>query len=308
MITFWRILLSGATNFIRNSWLTIAATAVMVVAIMISLSAVVLNVTAKNAITELSKNLQVSVYFTEDVTEDQRSQLTQRIASNEYVDSVDYISKQEAQIRLSASFGDDDGIVEGLALVGADTLPESLEISVSDLDKIEEVGGIATNDEYSEFVDSVSLGRIDAKKTIDRASSARDFIVSASIVSALAFGAVSVLIIFNTIRMAIFTRAEEIRIMKLIGATPSFIRGPFLVEASLYGIISGLIAVSSVYTMIVSLGSKVSTQAEFEETYAFFLQDGTMWRMVIGAILGGILVAVVSSLLAMNRYLRLKNW
>lgn len=308
MITFWRILSSGATNFIRNSWLTIAATAVMVVAIIISLSAIVLNVTAKNAITELSKNLQVSVYLVDDVTENQRLTLQSTLASNEYVASVDYVSKQEAQLRLSASFGDDDGIIEGLALVGGDSLPESLEVSVTDLGQIEAVGNIPLQDKYSDTVESVSLGRTDAKKTIERASSARDFIVKASVVSAVAFGAVSVLIIFNTIRMAIFTRSEEIRIMKLIGATPLFIRGPFLVEASLYGIIAGLIAVSSVYTMIVSLGSKVSTQAEFEATYTYFLQDSTMRSMLAGAILGGIIVAVGSSLLAMERYLKLKDW
>lgn len=96
--------------------------------------------------------------------------------------------------------------------------------------------------------------------------------------------------------------------MKLIGATPSFIRGPFLVEAALYGIIAGLVAVFAVYTMILSLGGKVALQPEFTETYNFFIQDSTMLYMTFGAIFSGVVVGMVSSMLAMERHLRLKNW
>jgi len=126
--------------------------------------------------------------------------------------------------------------------------------------------------------------------------------------AATAFTVVSALIIFNTIRMAIFTRSEEIKIMKLIGATPNYIRGPFLVEASLYGTIAGIIANTAVYSFIFSIGSKISTQAEFTETYNFFSQPSVMGIFLIGSIFAGILIGVVSSSLAMEKYLKLKHW
>ncbi len=308
IITLLRIIMTGMRNFVRNSWLTIAATAVMVVALTIVLIAVVLNVTAKNAIDVLSENLQISVYILDEAPEDRIASLQSGLEQNEFVADVDFVDQQEAQQRFSATFGDDEGIVEGLAIIGGDSLPASLEISANDLEQVESIADVARDDDFADIVESVSLGRVEAQDTIARATAARSFILRASIISAAVFGAVSVLIIFNTIRMTTFTRSDEIRIMKLVGATPRFIRGPFLVEASMYGVVAGLISVGAVYAIIVFLGGKVSTQPEFNETYNFFLENRTMAGMMGGAIVSGVFVGVVSSALAMKRYLRLKNW
>jgi cell division transport system permease protein len=308
MITFWRILKSGGKNFFRNAWLTIAATAVMVVALTIVLLAIVLNTTARNAIKELSKSLKVSIYLKDQVGEPERAKLERAIRTNPYVSNIQYISVEEARQKFSESFQNDQNLLEGLTLVGGEALPASLEVSVNNLDHINEVAEVAKSKEYEAIVDSITLGKTDAKKTIDRAASAQRFIVTSSILAAGIFAAVSFLIIFNTIRMAIYTRSEEIRIMKLIGATPNYIRGPFLVEASLYGIVAGCIANAAVYSVILSIGSKVATQAEFAETYNFFVQPGTMFLLLLGAMIAGVLVAMISSMLAMERYLRLKHW
>ena len=233
MITFRRLFLVGCKNFVRNAWLSIAATAVMIVTITISLSAIVLNTTARNAITELSKNLKVSIYLKADAPTSSQAALKSAIVSNPYVSSVDYISTEKAKQNFSQSFQSDDKLLEGLALVGNDSLPASYEVSVNNIEKISEVGEIAKDAKYADAVEEVSLGKTNVKSTIDRAASAQKFVIKASIIAAAVFGAVSVLIIFNTIRMAIFTRSEEIRTMKLIGATPNYIRGPFIIEVCL---------------------------------------------------------------------------
>ncbi len=307
-ISLWRIFKAGGKNFFRNAWLSVAATAVMVVALTIILLAIVLNATARGAIKELSKNLKVSVYLKEDTKEEDRVKLQQRLSDYEYSASVTFISADEARQQFTERFAGDEKLIEGLSLVGGETLPASLEVSVTDLSKINDAANIARATEFESTVESITLGKTDAKKTIERAASAQSFIVTSSILAASIFGAVSVLIIFNTIRMAIFTRSDEIRIMKLIGATPNFIRGPFIVEASIYGLIAGCIANAAVYALILSLGSKVSSQAEFAETYAFFIQPTTVAALLLGAIVAGVLIGVISSMLAMERYLRLKHW
>ena len=159
-------------------------------------------------------------------------------------------------------------------------------------------------------MEDVSLGKDEnsAQQTIDKAVAGQRFINIASIVSASVLSAVSVMIIFNTIRMAIYTRRDEIRIMKLIGATPGYIRGPFLVEASLYGVFAGIIANISVYSLIFVFGKKLANQAEFSQTYAFFTQPMIIIVMLLSAILIGILIGAVSSMMAMERHLKLKNW
>lgn len=307
-ITLRRIIIAGVKNFFRNSWLTVAATAVMVVALVIILATVVLNVTARNAITELSKNLKISVYLKDSSKIEDVRKLQMNLINNEYVADVSYISKELAQQQFSESFRNDKKLLEGLALVGGNSLPASLEISVSDLTKIEDIGRIPEESQYSSIVDSITLGKTDAKKTIERAASAQRYITTASLIAAIIFAVVSMLIIFNTIRMAIFTRSEEIKIMKLIGATPGYIRGPFIIESSFYGVIAGVVAACLVTAGIYSLGGKVATQAEFSVTYNFFTQPHIIASMFIGAVLLGILVGVISSLLAMEKHLKLKHW
>jgi len=199
-----------------------------------------------------------------------------------------------------------------MVFLGTDALPESFDVSVNDLDKLEEVGNIARGDEFKKIVgqnsDDITLGKTRSKETIDRASGAQRIITLGSIVAAGLFAGVSVLIIFNTIRMAIYTRSEEIRIMKLIGATPYYIRGPFIVEASLYGIIAGLLGSLVTYGGVYSLGRRVADQREFIETYDLFTDTRVIIIMVTGAVLAGVLVGIFSSLFAMSKHLRLKRW
>ncbi len=308
IITFYRILKAGAHNVFRNAWLSIAAIAVMLVALVIILFTVVLNVTANNAIGELSKNLKVSIYLKDNANPDVTKELQKALLLNPEVQSVDYVSKDVAKERFSSSFKNDAQLLEGLTLLGGDTLPASYEISVKDLSKLGDIEKVAKQEQFSSVVDSITLGRTDARKTIDRAASVQKFITSASIVAASIFTVISILIIFNTIRIAIYTRNEEIRNMKLIGATPGYIRGPFLVETAIYGVVAGIIASTAVYSIILSIGTKISSQAEFSATYEFFTKPSTMIVVYLATILVGILVGMFSSALAMEKYLKLKRW
>jgi len=311
LITLRRLTISGIQNFFRNSWLSVAATAVMIVALTIILGAILINVTARNAIKELSKDIKVSIYFQDDVVQAQRDKLMVSLKANKAVVDVEYITREKAQSRLKQN--QDDGFVDQtLALLGAEALPESFDVSVNDLSRLEEVGGIAKGAEFKNIVgqgeDDITLGKTRSKDTIDRAASAQKYITLGSIIAASIFASVSVLIIFNTIRMAIFTRAEEIRIMKLIGATPDYIRGPFIIEACMYGVIAGLLSNAIIYTFVLSVGSKLSSQREFAETYALFTSPNLVSAMIVGGVLAGILIAILSSTLAMEKYLRLKKW
>jgi cell division transport system permease protein len=311
LITFRRLVIAGIQNFIRNAWLSVAATAVMVVALTIILGAILLNVTARNAIKELSKDIKVSIYLQDGVTEAQRNKLASALREDKAVVDVEYISRDKAQARLKQN--QDQGFVDqSLALLGLEALPESYDVSVNDLSKLEEVGNIARREEFKEIVgqnaDDITLGKTRSKETIDRAAAAQRYITLSSIMAAALFSGVSVLIIFNTIRMAIYTRSEEIKIMKLIGATPDYIRGPFIIEACMYGVIAGLAANAVIYGFIFSFGSKLSTQREFSETYSMFTAPSMMGAMLVGAVLAGILIAILSSTLAMEKYLRLRKW
>ena len=103
--------------------------------------------------------------------------------------------------------------------------------------------------------------------------------------------------------MAVFSRSREIEIMKLIGATPNYIRGPFLVEAALYGVVAALIAYSAVYSLMLSVLPTISSIKSIE-TIKFY---SDYWYLVFLATVGvGALIGLVSSWLATSKYLKFK--
>jgi cell division transport system permease protein len=244
----------------------------------------------------------------EGTNETQRANLKKTLEDLEFVERVELVTQDQAKDDLAEDYNNDSDILQALALAGEDVLPASYRITVSDLKRMPEIKDAAEAGMFKDIVDSVSLGQTDAQATIDKAASAQRFINTGSIIAAVTLSAVSIMIIFNTIRMAIYTRRDEIRVMKLIGATPDYIRGPFLVEASLYGVFAGIIANTVVYSLIVSLGKKVSDQAEFSETYSYFTSPWIVCMMVFSVILVGIFIGVFSSMLAMEKHLKLKNW
>ena len=312
--TSLRVLKSGFVNLFRNLWLTIAATAVMVVALTIIFIGVVINVTTSNAIDVLSRELKTSIILVENPSEETRKELEDELRGLEFVESVVYISPSEAQRRLTADPTIGQDILQASALFEGDFLAPSLEIALNDLSRANELAEIAEGEKYVVIVERVALGKTDtgaqtdAEKAIERAAATERFITIGSIIAAASLSAVSIMIIFNTIRMAIYTRRDEISIMKLIGATPNYIRGPFLVEASLYGVVAGIVSSVAVYSLIFTLGSKVADAPEFSQTYEYFTDPATVVLMVLSSIMLGILIGAVSSMLAMERHLKLKEW
>ena len=312
--TVLRILKSGFVNLFRNLWLTIAATSVMLVALTIISIGVVINVTTTNAIDVLSKELKTSIILKEGVPNEARTALESRIRGLDFIETVVYISPAEAQARLTKDPTIGADILQASALFEGDFLAPSYEVALNDLSRANELADTAKADEFKDVVERVALGKTDtgaqtdAEKAIQRAAATERFVTIGTIIAAGSLSLVSIMIIFNTIRMAIYTRRDEISIMKLIGATPNYIRGPFLVEASLYGVFAGMIASISVYALIFSVGGKVADAPEFYLTYTYFTEPVTIILMFLSSIMLGILIGAVSSMLAMERHLKLKHW
>src|SRR5580704_12010442 len=164
---------------------------------------------------------------------------------------------------------------------------------------------IADQPQFSGFLDPTAPPRYSGqnKDTINRIVRVSNFFKSTGLVASIIFVIISTLIIFNTIRMAIFTRREEIEIMKLVGATKWFIRGPFIFEAALYGIIAAFIALAFSYSLLLGGGPKLSSYIDVQSTISFFRSYPAL--IILGELIIGICIGAFSSMLAMSRYLKL---
>jgi cell division transport system permease protein len=304
-ITLMRIVRYGVSNFSRNAWLTTAATIVMILTLTIVLATFTSQLVFNDTIDQLRQKIDVSVYLKDDISKKDQSRLEDAIKDVKIVTSIDYVSKDEARQKFIQDSKGNLAQLQALgALDGKNPLPASLRVHVSDTNKLNLINDVINQDNYKKLQSkpaSISGSRKDAIENIAKGA---QFTSIGGLVISVIFVVISVMIIFNTIRMAIFNRRDEIEIMKLIGAEKSFIRGPFIVEASLYGIIAALISVVLVYGILVVLARP--DIASYGIKAAPTLQFFNAWPVliVLAQIILGMIIGMISSLMAMRRYLK----
>lgn len=301
-ISFVRIFKSGFFNFLRNLWLSMAATAIMVVTLTIVLGTIIINRALDDTIDELAQEITVSVYLHDQATEQDREVLKNTIEEDSNVKAVIYVSKEAAQARYIERNKEDAALLDAIEVVG-NTFPASFEIELYDLSQSQGLVEVFEREDFANTIEEFDKLRLESAGSI---GSAQRFITRSGAIAAIIFAVISMLVIFNTIRIAIFARSSEIQIMQLIGATNNYIRGPFLVEAAMYGIASGLVALA----VITPLLNRVAPVLEnnkiiFEPTLTFFNENLLVITLI--TISSGILIGVASSLLAMSKYLRLRS-
>lgn len=307
-LTFLRVAKYGSSNFTRNAWLTTAATAVMVVTLMIVFSTLVARNVFNDTITDLRQRLDISFYLADNVTEQQRSELVSKLRSQDFVTNVTYISKDQARQSFVEEGGSEVEQLEAIdALEGENPFPASLRINVTNPDQLDRLDSLFESREFQEAQNQnpsfAPTSQSDRRDSIDNIARAAAFTERTGVFLSIVAVTISILIIFNTIRMAIFNRRDEIQMMKLIGADRNFIQGPFIVEAVLYGVLAALVTAAIAYPLVLTrsnylnqYGVMVGPTIEFLQVYAPLV--------ILGLIVAGALIGFISSTLAIRRYLK----
>jgi cell division transport system permease protein len=308
LITLSRIFKGGVTNFIRNAWLAVAAIAVMVITLTIVLFSVIANATFNKTIQDITDKIDISVYLKDEVTENQKDELISKLKTLPEVKSVEYVSKEDALERYREQ--NEDNIDLLLAISQTDNpLPASLQVKPVDPNNIEPVRQFIESNEIKSLQSDPTSYSGDRKEAIDRISQATSFFRRAGVIGVVVFAVISMLIIFNTIRMTIFNRREELNIMRLLGASTWYIRGPFVVETILYGIIAAIISVALCNMLFVVSSSAFDASSlgllDIEFANSFFAEN--FWIILSVQLAIGILIGGVSSFVATRRYLKFKS-
>jgi len=308
LITFRRIIRTGCVNFVRNAWLGIAAMAVMLITLTIVLFSIIANATFSNTIKQITDKIDISVYLKDSVTTTQRDTLIAQIKHLDNVKSVNYISKDQALTNYKQQNANNLDLL--LAISQTDNpLPASLEIKPKDVNKIGDIKSFLDKPEVQALQSDATSYSGDRKAAVDKITHAAAFLRKAGIISMVVFAIISMLIIFNTIQMAIFNRRDEITIERLLGASTNFIRGPFIVESVLYGIISGTISVVLLNGLFVVSSStlQASSLGLLDINYANQYFGNHFWLFLTLQLAVGIFIGAASSLIATRRYLKFKT-
>lgn len=309
LITLRRIITTGMTNFIRNASLAIAAIAVMVVTLTIVLFSLIANATFTNTIAQITNKIDVSVYLKDSVTEQQKNAFIRKLRALPDVNQISYLSKGQA---LQAYIRDNAKNPQLLQAINAtdNPLPATIKIKPRDLNKIKTIKNFLTTPANAalQTSDSPSYNG-ERKQAIDTITHATNVLRQIGVASVILFTIICALIIFNTIQMAIFNRRDELTIMRLLGASTSYIRGPFVVESAIYGILSAVI--SMVIVNAVFLASSNALQATslglLDINFAADFFGSHFFKLLWLQLLIGILIGTASATIATRRYLKFKT-
>lgn len=304
-----RIVKYGSRGFSRNIWLSSAATAVMAITLIILFVTVVASVILTNTAEMMKDKIDITIYFKPNTSEEMLTKLDQRISEDSNIKSVETSSSEEEYKKFLKENEDSDEILdiidEDMEKMMIDKMQATMRIKVYDVDNLDSIKKIVDEDKlFVEYLDkekspTYDVNRVEIATITSWARIAR----TGGIILAVVFLVISILIIFSTIRMAIFSRREEIYMMKLVGAEKNFIRGPFLVEAEICGIIAGILAFTASFFGFQFLAPRLMKYGINVDQISNVLDSNQLLLVLLVFIAAGIVIGRVSAWLAVSKYL-----
>lgn len=305
-----RVLKYGAISFTRNVWLSAAATLVMTITLLILIITVIASGILASTADTIREKIDITIYLKPGTSAVTLSEMANIMSADSNVKSVDVSTSEEEFQKIISENSDNENIIallndenmRDLTLEGTDATMRIKVFNVNDLSSIKNI--VSTNRTFITNVDSGKVPTYDENRAeIETITSWANVARNSGIVLSIIFLVISVLVIFNTIRMAIFSRREEIYMMKLVGADNGFIRGPFLIEAQICGVISGIIATTLGYILFHTLAPHLENYGINIAEIRNVFETNWLFVVYIVIIFIGILIGTISSSLAIRKYL-----
>lgn len=308
-----RVIKYGAINFGRNIWLSTAATLVMTITLIVLSITLVATVVLNETATAMRDKIDITLFFKPGTGKETLEVLKEVMSNDPNVKSIETRTSEEEYANFLEENKDNELLIETLEDPTMDmratmisTMQSTMRLKVYDTENLDSIKNIVASDiNFVKNLDETEEPTYDVNKaeiaTITRWS---NIATTGGIALSAVFIVISVLVIFNTIRMAIFSRREEIYMMKLVGADRYFIRGPFLVEAQLCGLVSGILASAISYFGFRFLEPRLMNYGVNVSTVTSIINSNKIALVILAMILAGGLIGTLSARLAIQKYLR----
>lgn len=293
----WRL---GLERLARDRSSSGAALVIMVIAISMASSLVLFQGMSKLLVERLEESVDVSAYFKEGVPEEEILGIRQEVLSIPEVREVIYVSKEEALKRFEESRKDDLVVIESLEAIGYNPLLASINIRAWETGQYQDISSFLESSPFASAIHDVDYR--DRAPVIQRLSALISGIHASVLLASIALAAVAVLVVFNTIRLTIYHAREEIEIMRLVGASNWFIRGPFIVQGAIIGISAVLIASALLALSLVSF--RPWAEAFIPNFSLFRFVSAYIFPILFWQLTVGIGVGVLSSIIAIHKHLK----
>lgn len=276
----------------RNNWMSAASIGTVAVSLFVLGVFLILVLNMNRLASSLESQVQISVYLADDLKKADRDDLALDIKNMQGIESIKFVSRDEAKERLAQRLGDQKYLLD--ALGEQNPLPDAFELTVKQPDMVETA---AKAIEKMPGVEAAKYGQDVVENLFAITRLMRIFGVALMLLLAGA----TLFIISNTIRLTVFARRKEIAIMKYVGATDWFIRWPFLLEGIVLGFVGGIISALVLRSFYAAMAAKIY------DTLAFFPlmpQYPFMNYVAIAIILSGMAIGAIGSTISLKRFLK----
>jgi cell division transport system permease protein len=299
---FTRVINFALQDFSRNKGISIAAIFVLVITIMLLTGLLFFHGVANYLTSQLQNRIDITAYFKDTATEqDILNVKDQLLKMSSDIKNIEYVSKDQALVAFNEKHGNSSVLSKALQEVGKNPLLPSLNISTSNGDpsQYESISNILQTSDFAKFVDHVSF--LERKDTINKIYSITSSINRFGLIAGVILLLVAILVVFNTIKLAIENSKQEIETMRIVGASDWFIRGPFMIQGIIFGVLAFVVCflLSLLFSYLVS--SQISAVLPGFDAFNYFLTN--WWIFVLIQLGFGVVVGVISSYVVVKRYL-----
>ncbi|MBI4920006.1 ABC transporter permease [Candidatus Azambacteria bacterium] len=296
-----RIIKSGLINFWRNGWLSAATILIITISLVTWTSVFLSNVVLTSVLNVLSEKVDVSVYFNLNAKESDILTLKSKLEGLGEVANVEYISRDQALKIFKSRHTGDEVLLKSVDELGDNPLEASLNILAKDSTQYTAINSFLNQDQFKNVVSKINY--TENKLVIDRLNNIIRVLRESGFLAGVILAFIAFLVAFNTVRLAIYSSREEITVMKLVGASNRFVRGPFLIEGVLHGAIASAFSFAVVVSGIGFIGPKLLSF--IPEINLVNYVGSNFWSLLFFQTLGGVALGVFSSWFAMRKYLKI---
>ncbi len=313
--TFRRITRTGFVNFWRNGFLSFAAIVVITLSLCAFGGLVFAGAFGRSLIADVKEKVDINVYFTLEAPESDILALKKDIEHLAEVNKVEYISRDAALALFKTKWQSNALIMQGLDEIGSNPFPASLNIKANNPGQYGSITNFLENKAPATADGTPIIEKINYqqnKLVIDRLGRIIPAVEQTGLIVAIIFVIVALIVVWNTIRLIVYTAKDEISVMKLVGASNIYVRGPLVVSGIMYGILSGVITLILMAAFaywsdaLVLKFAGVQVASDFELAVnvfsRYFIQNfSQIFILIMGA---GIILGGIPSYIAARRYLK----
>ncbi len=301
-----RVFRAGVTSFWRNGFVSLSSLVVMFITLFMISSLIFMSAILQFSLNEIKDKVDINVYFTLDAKETDIFSLKKSIENISEVASVNYVSREQALESFKERHKDDSRTLEALAELEDNPLSASLSIKANEPSQYEGIAKFLNNEDSLNANNNSIIEKVNYyqnKIVIDKLTKITEAVNTLGFYLAILFLIISIIITFNTIRLAIFISKDEISVMRLVGASDRYVKGPFVVSGILYGMVSATLVIIVFFGLTYWLGNLSKNLFVNLDLFDFYLKNfGQIFLIVFGS---GIFLGGISSYLAVRKYLKI---